>query len=265
MDFLLSKLLWLAVNPGNLMLLLLIVSAVLLFNARTLALAKRLIAGLLFLTLAISVLPLGLWLYAPLEARFQPPEPIPQQVTGIVVLGGFVDPVMSQRTGQVELGGAVERLTAMLELARLYPQARFVFSGGSGSVLDPDALEAPLVRKLLDRMGFDTGRVAFEQRSRNTFENAIYSKELARPSAGETWLLVTSAAHMPRAVGCFRMQGWEVLAWPVDHLTGGGVALGDISFNMAGGFGVLGAAVHEWLGLAAYKIMGRTTELFPAP
>jgi uncharacterized SAM-binding protein YcdF (DUF218 family) len=257
MDFILSKALWLAVNPGNLLLMLL-GAGLLLKRGRRLAVLACL---LMFL---FSVFPLGRWLLVPLEARF-PQAVLPAEVAGVVVLGGFVDPVMSQKTGQVELGSSTERLFAMLNLAKRYPQAKIVFSGGSGSALHPEAKEAPLVRRLLDESGIDPSRFIFEDLSRNTYENALFSKELMQPKAGEAWVLVTSAAHMPRAIGCFRQQDWEILAWPVDYATAGHVDLLDLNFNLAGGLGMLGGAIHEWIGLISYRLLGRMPQFFPAP
>ncbi|MFA6020752.1 MAG: YdcF family protein [Rhodospirillales bacterium] len=263
MDFILSKALWLAVNPGNLLLLLLIAAVALLFTKRRFAWGRRLAALITALLLVLSTLPLGRWLFVPLETRF-PAQELPGKVDGIVVLGGFVDTVTSQKTGQVELGGAIERLFALIDLSQRYPQARIVFSGGSGSVLYPEAREAPLVKKLLTGISLDTARIQFEDRSRNTHENAVYSRQMANPTKDENWLLVTSAAHMPRAMGCFRQQGWPVQAWPVDHITDGSYGLG-LDFNLSGRLGLLGSAIHEWLGLLSYYVMGRSDALFPAP
>lgn len=263
MDFVLSKLLWLAVNPGNALLTLVLLGLVFGFSRRRRDAGRRLALFSALLMLALSVFPVGRWLFVPLENRF-PAAALPETVAGVVVLGGFVDPVLSAKTGQVEMGGAVERLVAMIDLSRRYPQAKIVFSGGSGSVLHPEASEAPLVKRLLSDIGVDAKAVHFEGKSRNTFENAVYSREIAKPQNGENWLLVTSAAHMPRAVGCFRKQGWEVIPWPVDHVSDGVIRL-DPDFNLAGRLGLLGAAIHEWLGLISYALMGRTSELFPGP
>jgi len=104
----------------------------------------------------------------------------------------------------------------------------------------------------------------FEDASRNTVENAEFSHRLAQPKSGETWLLVTSAFHMPRAVGCFRRAGWNVVAYPVDHSTAG-ESEPPIQFNFGSGLGGLRAAVHEYLGLFFYWIGGKTDALFPAP
>ncbi len=263
MDFILSKILWLAVNPGNLLLIVLTLSLPLLYRRKGAVLGRRLVVGVTLFLLIFAILPVGRWLIVPLEARF-PAKPAPERVDGIIVLGGFVDTVLSQKTGRVEVGGAVERLFAMIELANRHPKAKIIFSGGSGSVLYPEAREAPLVKQLLQEIGFDANRAIFEDRSRNTHENAVFSKELGQPVAGETWLLVTSAAHMPRAVGCFRRQDWNVSAWPVDYVTDRELHL-DLGFNLAGKLGLFGAAIHEWLGLISYAAMDRTSQVFPAP
>ena len=64
---------------------------------------------------------------------------------------------------------------------------------------------------MFERLGLEEGRVIYEDRSRNTTENAEFSRDIARPRPEETWLLITSAFHMPRAVGCFRRVGWNVV------------------------------------------------------
>jgi uncharacterized SAM-binding protein YcdF (DUF218 family) len=263
MSHVLSKILWLLVQPGNLLFFLLVLGLVLLVRRRV-RLAAWIIGGVLGLMTVLAVLPLGKWLVAPLEDRFPMARNLPERIDGIVLLGGFVDPELSRRRDQVALGGSADRLTAFLELARRHPQAKLVFSGGAGSPLYPDAKEAATVRRLLGEIGFPTDQVIFEDRSRNTFENAVFSKELAKPQANEQWLLVTSAFHMPRAVGCFRKAGWTVIAHPVDYQTDG---QGDWSprFDVGGGLVSILGPVHEWLGLFSYFQMGRTDALFPAP
>jgi uncharacterized SAM-binding protein YcdF (DUF218 family) len=103
-----------------------------------------------------------------------------------------------------------------------------------------------------------------ETRSRNTFENAVFTKAMVNPKPGERWLLVTSAQHMPRAVGCFRQAGFEVEAYPVAWRTR---PRGRITFagTLSGGLNTLDLATHEWIGLIAYRLTGRSGELLPAP
>jgi uncharacterized SAM-binding protein YcdF (DUF218 family) len=269
MSFILSKVLGVLLDPATLLLLLFGAGGGLLGFAgrhpmsRMRKLAVRLLAFGAASALFLAIFPLGLWLTSVLESRFPAPSPMPDRVDGIIVLGGFIDPVASRERGRPSVGGAVDRLFAFLSLSRQYPSARLVFTGGSGSLLNPEASEAPLARQLLAEMGFDVGRVIFEDKSRNTWENAEFSKQLVDPKPGETWLLVTSAAHMARSVGCFRKAGWEVAAYPADWRTRPGQPV--LRFDLAGGLGHLGNALHEIYGLAAYYMMGRTSALFPSP
>ena len=72
-----------------------------------------------------------------------------------------------------------------------------------------------MARQLWTGMGVPPERMLFETAARNTHENAVLAHALAKPRPGETWLLVTSASHMPRSVGVFRRAGWDVVPWPV--------------------------------------------------
>ena len=213
---------------------------------------------------AIAVLPLGEWLLAPLEERFpRPAEPL-GRVDGVVVLGGAIDLRVSVERGRPELGASADRLTAFVALARRYPQARLVFTGGSGALFDTGHSEANVAENLIAELGLDPARIAFERAARNTRENALLAMALAQPQAGETWLLVTSAFHMPRAMGSFRRAGWQVTAYPVDYLTAGPGAWRP-GFNLMLGLSLLTVAEKEWIGLAAYRLLGWTDRLFPDP
>ena len=220
----------------------------------------RLLAGSsATLLLLIAVVPVGDWLLAPLEQRFPRPPERPAHVDGIIVLGGAINPEMTALYGIPSLNRHAERMTAFVALARLYPSAKLVFTGGSGSIIPGRPPEADGAQQLLGELGVDPSRVIFERRSRNTYENAIFSKELVQPKPGEVWILVTSAMHLPRAVGIFRRAGWPVIAWPVDYETGSAY---DIGF---GHLNAIELALHEWSGLLAYRLLGRTDALFPAP
>ena len=126
---------------------------------------------------------------------------------------------MSQVRGQVTLSDAAERVTVIAKLARDYPNANIVFSSGDASLLGDQPAEADYLYPLLDSFGVPRARVMLEDKSRNTAENAAFVKALVKPKPGERWLLVTSAQHMPRAVGCFRRVGFPVEAYPVDWHT----------------------------------------------
>lgn len=263
MFFEISKIAWFLASPGNLFLILLVVGTVLLWTRRwrtgRCLLGLTLIAGV-----TVATLPIGRWLLAPLESRFPAIQSLPEQVDGIVVLGGMIDPIVSADHGQVALNDAVERLTEGAILARRYPNAKFIFSGGSGNLLRQDLKEADAVSPILELMGLEGRRVIFENQSRNTAENAIFSHRLGQPAPGETWLLVTSALHMPRAVGCFREAGWSILPYPVDYKFTKNERF-EWSFNLRTGLGTLTDGMHEWLGLIFYRLTGRSDAVFPSP
>jgi uncharacterized SAM-binding protein YcdF (DUF218 family) len=263
MLFVLSKLAWFALDPSNLLLGALVAGA-LLASTRWRRAGRRLVTLAAFSALAVTVVPVGLWLLVPLENRFPVPAQLPARADGIVTLGGAVDQVVTAARGQAALLEAAERLTTFVALARRYPEARLVYSGGSGLLTWRALRETAAGRMALEDVGLDTGRVVFEGESRNTYENALLSRELVRPKPGETWILITSAAHMPRSVGIFRKAGWPVVPYPVDFRTTGQLGLlGLVPFGER--LEELSDAAREWVGLVAYRVMGRTDALFPAP
>ena len=172
---------------------------------------------------------------------------------------------MSPARGEVALNEAAERLTAIAELARRFPDARIAFSGGSGRLIYGGATEAELAARLFESFGIAKERIILEGKSRDTEENARFTKELLQPKPGERWLLVTSAHHMPRAVGVFRAAGFPVEAYPVDWQTSGWGDITTQSFSLLGGFVRLDSAAHEWIALIFDRMSRRTSTLFPSP
>jgi uncharacterized SAM-binding protein YcdF (DUF218 family) len=257
--FALSKILGFLLQPDTLLVLLVLVG-LLLARSRHSRAGWRLATTGALLMFAIAVLPMDRWFLAPLEDRFPSPHGMPAQVDGIIVLGGAISPDRTERYGIPSLNEDAERMTMFVKLARLYPTAKLVFTGGSGSIRPDRPKETETAKMLFDDLGLDTTKIIFERESRNTFENAIFSKRLVDPKPGETWLLITSAAHMPRSVGIFRRAGWPVVPWPVAYKTDPEYTVGFLSHLED-----LNRATYEWLGLAAYRLLGRTDTLFPAP
>ncbi|MPZ54885.1 MAG: YdcF family protein [Rhizobiales bacterium] len=264
MFFLLSKTIGFLTQPSNCLILLGLLGLVL-------AATRFRRAGVRLMGIAIALLAIGGWsplanmLILPLEERFPPWDASRGPPDGIIVLGGAVSPEVSARREEPQLNEAAERVAAMVSLARQYPNARLVYSGGSGGLVFNEAMEADYALDLLERLGVPRGRVQIERRSRNTGENAAFTKALVQPKPGERWLLVTSAAHMPRSVGIFRRAEFAVEAYPVDWRTRGA---GDVAvpfYALSGGLARLDTALHEWVGLVAYRLAGRTAELFPGP
>jgi uncharacterized SAM-binding protein YcdF (DUF218 family) len=208
--------------------------------------------------LAVGNLPIGDILLRPLEADF-PPRTAPVQIDGIVVLGGVEDPRATAAWGDPQLNDAAERLTAAAALAIAHPKARLVFSGGSGRLRNTVLGQPDIPSVAVDffvSLGIDPDRITWEDQSRNTAENARFSYEVAATASGETWVLVTSAFHMGRALASFEAAGWgEIIPHPVDYRTGS--LIDGIGWNLAGSLEVLNIAVKEWVGRLAYRLTGR--------
>jgi len=256
-----SKILWALLAPDA-FLVYLLAAGVLCLYMHKLRVAKLLLLASLTLFVIIAVLPVGLWLLYPLEKRFPANPPLPAKVDGIVLLGGTIRPAVSAAWEQNELGSSAEREIAFVELAREYPQAKLLMTGGNGALLDQQYREADFSLSLLQTLGVDPHRVVFERNARNTYENAVNSQPLMQPRAGETWLLVTSAYHMPRSVGIFCKQGWPVLPWPVDHYTAP-KDLTRLDPNLGNNLSLLRVALREWTGLAVYYLTDKTFSLLP--
>ncbi|MGN6570998.1 MAG: YdcF family protein [Pseudolabrys sp.] len=265
MFFVLSKTAALLLVPSNLLLLVGLAGLLLLSKGRRRF--GRILAGTsLVLFLVIGLLPVGGLLNFVLENRFPVWDASRGPPDGIIVLGGAIDPLTSQVRGQTVLGDAAERITIIAKLARDYPNARIVFTSGDASLLADMPKEADALYPLLDTFGVPRARVALERNSRNTAENAAFTKAMVAPKPGERWLLVTSAQHMPRAIGCFRKIGFPVEAYPVDwHTLPRWRWRSMLTAQFGQSLAATDMAAHEWLGLFVYWLTGRTSEFLPGP
>jgi uncharacterized SAM-binding protein YcdF (DUF218 family) len=263
MFFTLSKTIAFPFFPSNALIILGLAGAVLAVTRWRRAGAGMMAASIILLA-AAGFLPVGNALIHVLEARFPPWQETRGVPDGIVVLGGAISSRLSRAHGEPVFDGDAGRITALVKLARAYPGARIVYSGGDASLLSSEAPEADFIYPLLDSFGIPRERVLLETRSRNTAENAIFTKELVNPKPAERWLVVTSARQMPRAVGCFRKAGFHVEAYPVGWRTTQQFdSFGERT--LSDGLKRLDSAAYEWIGLLAYRVTGGTTALFPAP
>ncbi|MET0746424.1 MAG: YdcF family protein [Microvirga sp.] len=260
-----SKVGWFLATPSNLLAILVVTGAALAATRRwrRVGLGLALAAGLA--TLGLGLLPAANLLLRPLETRFPAFTDDRRPVTGIILLGGAVEAADSAALGQLVVNEAAERMFETLRLALRHPEARILVSGGGGTVFGDGTAEAPIIAGFLSEVGIDSRRILTEDESRTTFENALFSRKLVEPRPGERWLLVTSAWHMPRAVGVFRKVGFEVTPCPVDYRTGGGGEAGRPFASVSDGLRRLDVAVKEWVGLIGYYLSGRMPVLFPAP
>lgn len=264
MFFFLAKILGFLATPSNALLLLAFAGVVLGLREKWRRVGYRLTGTAVVLTVIAAYSPLATMLMRGLEDRI--PRAVLSEPAGFVILGGMVNPDLSALRDEVSLNESAERITVVAELARRYPKARIIFSGGDASLRGKGGVEAEVARRLLVAFGIDPARVELEGRARDTYENAVFSRLIAQPKPGEQWVMITSAFHMPRAMGVFRTAGFAVAPYAVDYRTapdgkGQGWSLG----AAAGGLKQLDVVAHEIFGLVAYRLSGRTDALFPAP
>jgi uncharacterized SAM-binding protein YcdF (DUF218 family) len=256
MFYTLSKVLWFALQPSSLITLALVVGTLKAVRGSPGRGRKWLVGGIAALVLA-GLSPLTDLLLAPLETQYARTPLGKGDITGIIVLGGVEDGRSTSPRELMALGEAGERVTEAVALARQFPTARVLFSGGSEEVLRTKQPEAVTASRLFNALGLEPARLLIEDRSRNTAENAQFSQVIAAPKSGERWLLVTSAWHMPRAMGCFNAVGFAVEPWPVDYRTPEHFEFLRFHANIGEGLRRLDFAAKEYLGLLIYRITGR--------
>jgi uncharacterized SAM-binding protein YcdF (DUF218 family) len=264
MFFYLSKILWFFAAPSTLIVGAMVLGIALAFTR--LARFGRWLAMLGALSfLVFGTGPFGAFLIGKLERRFPPfVAQGAQPPYGIIVLGGTIGEMeVASGVWQTAMNDGAERLTESLALARRFPSARLVFTGGAAALISQDKSEAEATRNLWASIGYPVETVTFEDKSRNTVENAIYTAAIVKPQPGQKWLLVTSAYHMPRSMGIFRKAGFDVIAAPVDYRSSFKRIY--IPREAAGGLSLLDMAVREWIGVVAYWATGKTSAFFPSP
>jgi uncharacterized SAM-binding protein YcdF (DUF218 family) len=263
--FFLSKTLGTILLPLNFLIGLGVLGAILL-RTRLATLGRRLLAASMLLLALCGFSPIGKWLLLPLEQRFSSWDPSRGAPDGIVVLGGGIDPDLSAAHGGAAFTRSSDRIIATAELARRYPDARIVYSGGSANLVGDDAArEADFGLSALEKLGVARERLTAERTSRNTVENAEFARIAAQPKPGERWLLVTSAYHMPRSIGLFRKAGFAVEAYPADWRLRGKRSFWTFSPLALEGLERTDIAVREWMGLTAYWMTGKIDTFLPGP
>lgn len=259
-----AKVLSLVFTPSNFISLLIVGGALLQAIGRGQRLGRNMVLAGALLLAVLGFSPLGAWLSIPLEERFPRPLP-PDDVAGIILLGGYEDTPIAIARRTVTVNEAADRLLETALLAKRFPKAKVIITGGWATIL-PNTLDSTApVAEFLASMAIDQGRILAEKTSRNTHENALFTQQLVRPAGNEKYLLVTSAYHMPRAVGAFRAQSFDIIAWPVDYRTTGWSDAAKAFRWAIQGLERVDLASKEWVGLFMYWLTGRTKVLFPSP
>lgn len=220
--------------------------------------AQWLIASALVLLLAIGWLPLPDLLIRQLEqqaAEISPQADL-KAYAGVIILGGATESGhLSQAHTQPLLNDAAERITAPVAMLRRNPHLRLVYTGGEGALLGTGPSEAARAQQFYASMGLSDTQVQYESVSRNTYENAVLTAQLPGMDITQRWLLVTSAWHMPRSMATFSKAGWNVTAYPVDYRTADNTPW--THYSLVGGALRWQLALHELLGLVAYRVTGK--------
>lgn len=266
MFFVLSKVLWYVLAPSSWLVITPVLVLLLMLWQRHKS-ATVLLSLYSLIMVAITFLPVHFWLLSPLEQRFPRLNnaDLPTEMTGIIVLGGSMEENMTEYYQQSSLNAAAERMTATTELALRYPDAKIVLSGGSGLLVGEGSIsEAEVARDFLIARGIALDRLLLEDKSRNTLENVRYSQALVQPQADDSWLLVTSAYHMPRSVGIFRQHGWQVMPYPVDYYSAPADII-DMNHSLLERLKAIETACREYIGLVVYRFLGYMESFLPAP
>jgi uncharacterized SAM-binding protein YcdF (DUF218 family) len=201
-----------------------------------------------------SIAPIADLLLLPLELPFEQ-QTAPEAFDAIVVLSGMVD-LQRSHAGRIELNSSSDRIIAGILLAKDYPDALLILSGGSGNLFDQSNSEANLMKSLALRFGISEARIRVDLHSRNTYENAVASKTILATANISSFVLVTSASHMKRALGCFRKVALNPIPYAVDFRNHLG-QYGLFSFlPQAGSLRESTAAIHEYVGIITYKLRG---------
>jgi len=255
-----SKAVWLLIRPETMLVALYAMALLFLWLGRTMA-GSRSLALALTLTIAIGVFPIGTFVLSPLERAYSA-QPTVTQPAGILVLGGAEDEAPEYAGNMALVNNGGDRLIAAIQLARQHPEAVVLYTGGKVALRPVAEGDFELGPDILRQLGLSEDRLIVEGRSRTTAENAALSLAIA-PSGDGPWILVTSAFHMPRALGTFCAAGWKNLVpYPTDYR--GGKIRERIGWDLAGHLMDLNTGVKEWVGLLAYRMTGRTEAFFPA-
>ena len=200
----------------------------------------------------------GYKLLGPLENFAQVPTATQiAEAKGVIVLAGFTGrPQVSKQRNEPQINGSGERFLKAVELARLYPDKPIWFAGYSGQLFPKGWSEDVITKALIRQLGMKVNHFSFEANSRNTAETAQNMFRLVQPDATKSWILVTSASHMKRAVASFKSSGWtNIIPYPVDYITRPNQPT--VGFSMSIGPSLLRTALHEHIGYLAYWLSGR--------
>ena len=211
---------------------------------------------LLILFLFFGYTPFSSFLLGKIEDFIKPSRYPIQQLTGIIVLGGsFGLELESKERNEILLNNSAERLIKALEIYKKNPKVLILFSGYSNKLKPTGWNESDIAKKFFLDQGVRFENLIFENKSRNTFENIKYSKDIVANYKG-TWGLITSASHMPRSYYTFKRQGLILEPIIVDYKTGTSQIFW-INFDIKKGLVHWKLILREIVGISYYKITSK--------
>ncbi len=251
---------WVFVNPFNLLILFFLIGLIfLIIKKHKIALFILLIDFVI--TFTISFFPIGQYLTYLLEKDYHTKIEFSEKIDGIMILGGATNAKLANEYNQINVNDASERLIESLRLINRFDKAKIVFSGGSGSINKTNYSHAQIAKKFYEIAKINIENIIFEDKSRNTFENILFTSKIVKPKNNETWILITSAFHMKRALLIAEKINWKFIPYAVDFKTGKKISLKP-NLNLYNNFSAFQKISHEWTGLFAYFLMGRTNSIF---
>lgn len=256
MSFYLSKIIWYILNPFNIILIFFLLSFILsFFKLKIISNFFYISTGIFFFISVI--LPTGSYLNYLLEKDYHFSNAHPKKIDGILILSGATNPLLSKEYNQIILNGSAERLIESILLINKFPNAKVVFAGGSGYIFNQNLDHASVAKKLFENIGLKNKKIIYENKSRNTYENILFSKKLIKPKRNETWVLITSAFHLKRSLGIAKKLDWNFIPLATDYRKSKNFSW-NLSFNFFNNMAEFQNASHEWIGIFSYYIMGRS-------
>lgn len=267
-DNLISRGVWTIIQPSN-FLFIIMASAYILYQisdsaSKTKRISQRILTTTIVILAFIGFTNLSYWLYFPLESRFDNYKNQTDKgpYSGIIVLAGSEKTSLSTFHSQPILSNDSERLIAAVALARIFPTLPMIHSGRGGWINADEWSQNDVAERFFIQMEIKSSQIRYDRSSYNTSSNAIEAKKLILSGENEKWFLITSAFHMPRSVGAFQKAGIHIQPYPVAYKSL--LKYTDFfNFNVSENLLAFDLAIHEYIGLIAYYITGRSNDLFP--
>ena len=181
-----------------------------------------------------------------------------------MILGAGINESYTYQHKQIILNDQIERITISIDLMKKFPNAKIIFSGGNGTLSNLPVKGSVIAKKFYDLMGVDVNRIKFEDKSRNTYENFLFSKKFFDKKNNNNWLLITSAYHMKRSMSVAEKLDLNFIPYPVDFRTGKNFSwrFWYHRTNFLQNMNDFQLAAHEYIGLVAYYLTKKSSKIF---